>query len=404
MNISPPPRTEGTVHASASSEKAGLQAAGEPYAELREVLQGDSHLPLYRRLADQLTEWIETGRLRPGAQLLAERSMSEALGVSRRTVRAALGDLIDRRYVSATHGCGNFVLQPPRLRKTRILALEKFRKEPVFPHLRHHDLIHEAETRCRVEVHYKYVPTAASLRSTLESPPSGYDGILLYRPSQDWLELLAKEENTLYPKIPVPLLVAGRSLPGSKYHFVSPDHAGQTREAAKRLIAKGHKRIGYFSGMISQDYMRLANQGFEQALKNSGHPLFQEDVLTIESLGGSDTEMAIRKFLARRKFTALVVAGSALSASFENAVQRAAVHIPAELSVVLVTEKEALDHLALRWSAVLYPDELIPRSLEILSDLAADPDTGPIQELLAFGEVAGATCQAAPIHTAEPAA
>lgn len=385
------PASASNVSRSKDSSRPNVE---ETFEELARSLQAESPLPLYKQVADQITDWIETGRLREGCQLLSERTMAVTLGISRRTVRAALGALIDAHYVSATHGCGNFVLEPPRLRKKRILALERFHKEPVHLVPRHHDLIHQAESRLGVEVHYKYVPTADHLPSILCAPPSGYHGILLYRPPQDWIDVLVENESKIASKASLPLLVAGRSLAGTGYHYVSPDHFGQTHEAAKKLIAKGHDRIGYISGLISQDYMRLAYQGYEQALTDAGLALHKRDHLVLETFATSDTEMTIQKFLARRSFSALVVAGSAFSAAFENAVQRAAIHVPAELSVILVTEKSVLDALALRWTAHLYPDEVIPRSLEALSALAMDPTASPIQELIPFPEIAGVTCQA----------
>jgi DNA-binding LacI/PurR family transcriptional regulator len=280
------------------------------------------------------------------------------------------------------------------LRETRILALERFRKEPVFLTPRHHDLLHEAETKYRVLVHYKYVPTTENLRDILLSPPSGYHGILLHRPSQDWIDALMEHERVLRPAMPLPLLISGRSLAGSGYNYVSPDHFGQTRAAAAKLVAKGHVRVGYVSGLISQDYMRLAYRGYEKALQDAGLPLHPEDHLVLESLEAPDIEKTIQNFLAGRQFSGLVVAGSAFSAAFENAVQRAAIHIPAELSVVLVTEKIILDHLALRWTAHLYPDEVIFRAIEALAELSGNPQAGVIQELVPFPEMAGATCQA----------
>ena len=364
----------------------------EAFGELAEVLREDSPLPLYRQLADHIRDWIESGRLRPGSQLLSERTMSETLGISRRTVRAALGDLIAGRYVSATHGCGNFVLEPPKLRETRILALERFRKEPVFITPRHHDLIHEAEAKYRVLVHYKYVPTTESFQDILQSPPSGYHGILLHRPSQEWIDVLMQYESLLRPNIPLPLLISGRSLAGSGYHFVSPDHFRQTHAAAGKLIEKGHVRIGYVSGLISQDYMRLAYQGYERALGDAGLPLHPEDHLVLESFEAPENERTIQGFLARREFSALVVAGSAFSRPFENAVQRAAIHVPGELSVILVTEHIILDELALRWTAHLYPEEVVPRAIEALSEMSGNPKAELIQELIPFPEVAGATC------------
>jgi len=382
-----------TVSALSRSTGSQRSAVDEAFAELAKLLREDSPLPLYRQLADHLRSWIEAGRLRPGLQLLSERSMSETLGVSRRTVRAALGDLIAGRYVSATHGCGNFVLEPPRLRETRILALERFRKEPLFLTPRHHDLIHEAEAKYRTLVHYKYVPTTEKLRDILQSPPSGYNGILLHRPSQEWIDMLMQSENVLRPSLPLPLMISGRSLPGSGYHYVSPDHFRQTQAAAAKLIEKGHVRIGYVSGLISQDYMRLAYQGYEQALGDARLPLHPEDHLVLERFEAPESEKTIQSFLAARQFTALVVAGSAFSRPFENAVQRAAIHVPDELAVILVTENIILDELAIRWTAHLYPDEVVFRAIEALSELSANPRTGLIQELVPFPEVAGATCQ-----------
>lgn len=394
------PNAPATNGAPRATRPRGSQrsAVDEAFRELAEILREDSPLPLYRRLADHVTDWIEAGRFRPGSQLLSERTMSETLGISRRTVRAALGDLIARRYVSATHGCGNFVLEPPKLRETRILALERFRKEPVFMTPRHHDLIHEAETKLRVLVHYRYVPTTENLRDILLSPPSGYHGILLHRPSQDWIDVLVKNETALRPELPLPLMVSGRSLSGTGYHYVSPDHFDQTRAAAAKLIAKGHTRIGYVSGLISQDYMRLAYKGYERALQDATLPLHPEDHLVLESIESPDTEKAIRNFLAERQFSALVVAGSAYSEPFENAVQRAAIHVPGELSAILVTEKIILDRLALRWTAHLYPDEAVIRAVEALSELSGNSQAGAVQELVPFVEVTGATCHVPPVQ------
>ena len=285
-------------------------------------------------------------------------------------------------------------MEPPKLRETRILALERFRKEPVFLTPRHHDLIHEAEAKCRVSVHYKYVPTTENLRDILQSPPSGYHGILIYRPIQEWIDLLLQNESALRPEIPLPLLISGRSLAGSGYHYVSPDHFRQTQEAARKLVEKGHTRIGYVSGLISQDYMRHAFEGYEQALRDAGLPLHPEDHLVLESVDALNIEKSIQIFLAGRRFSALIVAGSAFSVPFENAVQRAAIHVPSELSVILVTEKCVLDQMALRWTAHLYPDDVIFRAIEALSELSGNPQTGRIQELITFSEVAGATCHA----------
>src|SRR3954468_13318177 len=49
--------------------------------------------PLHVTIAEQLAAAIASGELAPGAPLPPERHLAQALGVSRMTVRQALGDL-----------------------------------------------------------------------------------------------------------------------------------------------------------------------------------------------------------------------------------------------------------------------------------------------------------------------
>jgi GntR family transcriptional regulator len=63
-----------------------------------------SELPLYRRLMRAIESEIAEGRLRHGQALPAERGLAEALGLSRVTVRKALGGLEGVGLVTRRHG------------------------------------------------------------------------------------------------------------------------------------------------------------------------------------------------------------------------------------------------------------------------------------------------------------
>jgi DNA-binding transcriptional MocR family regulator len=65
--------------------------------------------PLYRQLADRLTTSIESGTLRVGDQLPPERSLADALGVSRGTVVRAYDDLAASGSVRRLQGSGTTV-------------------------------------------------------------------------------------------------------------------------------------------------------------------------------------------------------------------------------------------------------------------------------------------------------
>jgi len=76
--------------------------------------------PLHVTIAEQLAAAIASGALAPGARLPPERQLAESLGVSRMTVRQALGDLerdgLLRRVVGRAGG--TFVSEPGSDRPT----------------------------------------------------------------------------------------------------------------------------------------------------------------------------------------------------------------------------------------------------------------------------------------------
>ncbi len=79
---------------------------------------------------------IEAGELGPGQRLPAERELAKRIGVSRPSVRAALGTLVALGVVATRHGAGTFVaVGPPTLgsEPLRFLAaLHGFTDEEMF--------------------------------------------------------------------------------------------------------------------------------------------------------------------------------------------------------------------------------------------------------------------------------
>jgi GntR family transcriptional regulator len=71
-----------------------------------------SPLPLYHQLKQILLQAIHQGDIGPGEILPSEKELEEQYGVSRMTVRRALGDLASEGYVSRQRGRGTFVLDP----------------------------------------------------------------------------------------------------------------------------------------------------------------------------------------------------------------------------------------------------------------------------------------------------
>ncbi len=68
--------------------------------------------PLYVQAIEALTEMIVSGRLKTGSQLPPEEELAGQLGISRSTLREALGHLETRGYIARRQGIGTFVTIP----------------------------------------------------------------------------------------------------------------------------------------------------------------------------------------------------------------------------------------------------------------------------------------------------
>lgn len=68
--------------------------------------------PLYSLIASQMEERISSGRWQEGDRLPAERQLCGDFGVSRATLRQALGELEERGLITRHQGRGTFVTKP----------------------------------------------------------------------------------------------------------------------------------------------------------------------------------------------------------------------------------------------------------------------------------------------------
>jgi DNA-binding FadR family transcriptional regulator len=89
------------------------QGFGSPYAVLRPVRAGN----VFEETIEHLLQAIKLGVFPPGQKLPPERELSEHLGVSRATLRDALGELQRAGFLEVQRGRygGTFVIEPKEL-------------------------------------------------------------------------------------------------------------------------------------------------------------------------------------------------------------------------------------------------------------------------------------------------
>jgi GntR family transcriptional regulator len=69
----------------------------------------DGPMPVYVRVADWIESRIESGELKSGTRLPAERDLARDLGVAYDTVRRAAVLLRERGLIVTVHGRGTYV-------------------------------------------------------------------------------------------------------------------------------------------------------------------------------------------------------------------------------------------------------------------------------------------------------
>src|SRR5829696_6825346 len=95
-----------------TSRQGGLLSSKASIAKAAFVLRTDSRLPLYYQLEQALRFLTASGSWQPGSLICSERELMQAAGVSRATVRQAIGNLISEGLLERVHGRGTFVARP----------------------------------------------------------------------------------------------------------------------------------------------------------------------------------------------------------------------------------------------------------------------------------------------------
>ena len=83
--------------------------------EAHVAINRESSEPLHAQFREHLRGQIERGELRPGEQLVRERDLAAAWGVSLAPVRQAMHDLVNEGYLVRVSGRGTFVNRPARI-------------------------------------------------------------------------------------------------------------------------------------------------------------------------------------------------------------------------------------------------------------------------------------------------
>lgn len=214
------------------------------------------------------------------------------------------------------------------------------------------------------------------------------DGCLLLGQNEDQGELQHLLD-TSYPFVFIGKRVSqGRVLP-----YVGADYVAATTRQVERLVALGHRRIGY-AGPQADDQPTLDRvAGYRQAMRAAGLPLRFVDV--------HDVPEAAEE-IADRQLTAILVAPENHHEELAEELQRRGLRVPEDVSMLLLGQPLQPAPRSRAWSGFLVPrEEMGARALVLLSRIV-DGGSAPLDEddhhqMLDCPDVDGESLAAAPL-------
>lgn len=208
--------------------------------------------PKYRQIVQELRAWMDSGEIRSGDKLPVETELSQKFGVSRQTVRQAVGELVLEGLLERKQGSGTYVRVPQPQNGAgdaaqagaRIVGvITTYISDYIFPHI-----IRGIEERLRAQ---DYSPLLFSTqndqtkeRQALESLQGSPAAAVIVEPTKS---ALPNPNLDLYAAlkergIPVVMMHAGYDEWDAPVIRID-DRAG-ARLAVEHLAKLGHRRLG----------------------------------------------------------------------------------------------------------------------------------------------------------------
>jgi GntR family transcriptional regulator of arabinose operon len=298
--------------------------------------------PKYRQLKEEIVSWIATAQFKPHDKLPSENEIAARFGLSRQTVRQALGDLEAEGWVYRSQGKGTFVADAEETgRRTAPMGLTvglmtTYISDYIFP-----TIVRGVESAVRLKGARLLLASTdnekAKERECLESMLLQQPGGLIIEPTK------SAEGN---PNLDLYLALESRRIPyvmlNERYSDLDApclkldDELGGFR-AAEHLVRLGHRRIaGFFKTDDFQGVYRM--RGFLRCLRERQLPLDPEFLIRYSTEEKAEKPVEALTALLRRdpseRPTAIVCYNDELAVRLLDVVRRSGLSVPGDLSIL----------------------------------------------------------------------
>jgi DNA-binding LacI/PurR family transcriptional regulator len=293
--------------------------------------------PRYRQVSDWLADEIRSGRIAAGEKLPAEKDWAPMLGVSQMTLNRAIQELVAGGLIVREVGRGTFVaLAGNNARLVHIGVVLHWRRDSDGGHYGSQMLhgIHMAAAGQPARFSFTWGALEGEVNPdhyVALARQMGVDGLLLVIPPARVLpQILSLQRNA------VPFIVVGASWPGQDAPCIDFDNATGTEMAVRHLLDQGHRNIGLIRGAM---YLRNSQdrvETFHHVLAGEGivlNPAWDvvSSTFRMDEAATGQLENALRDPDGP---TAWFAAGYHLSMQAVEIIQRLALRIPEDISVM----------------------------------------------------------------------
>jgi GntR family transcriptional regulator, arabinose operon transcriptional repressor len=296
--------------------------------------------PKYQQICDHLYAEIRSGRLAPGDALPTEASLGQTLGMSRNTVRQALGKLEDDGVIQRIQGRGTFVTteqQRHSRQKLDVIAL-------IAPQLRegfYPSLVAGFERSCSDAQHRMLLGNSANdlgrqadiILQMIDQRVGGVALVPVSVPATPVHHIRQLRENH------IPVVFCHRSVAEISAPCVTWSGEDVGRVAAESLVDCGHRRIAMLFGYEDEMVLRYV-RGMRSVLAKLDLDIDDQHIRYYgRNLPGPEAGDAIRKTLtelvtARDRPTAVFCGNQLDAEQVYFAATELGLRIPEHLSIV----------------------------------------------------------------------
>lgn len=300
----------------------------------------------YSMVKEQITEWITSGKVKPGEKIFSENELMKMFGVSRHTIRQAVGDLVHEGWLYREQGAGTFCSlapvekAPPKQQAQSIKTgknigvITTYISDYIFP-----SIIRGIESVLTAE---GYTLTLACTNNDVELEKQCLQTMLSR--NIDGLIVEPTKSSNFNPNIHYYLELEQNHIPylmiNQYYSQLQPPHIVMNDEqggflATQHLIELGHEKIiGLFKSDDAQGINRM--QGFIRAFRDHGLAFFPDMVIsyTTEEMDKEVLEKVKGFFISDDTPTSIVCYNDQLALQVINLLRDMGKSVPDDVSII----------------------------------------------------------------------